>query len=311
MAVALNTPVERLGLKEKDVVFLKIFDRRFTARVQVESGARPWTMETERKYQQLILDTTPEHDPSGDALLRTLHFGNKQGDKENSGWTEEAGKEASLAFSMREYFRNELEAYGWFGNLLGKCFPLVHSTVRIAGTKVVDGLAGDDRYTYHPGFMMQHIDGFNLTDIVDHAPREAWQGICDAAVGIVEKYFHDMINEDISHRNFIVRKRAKEETELQSKSEKPNVGTGEKASGDYEVFMVDFVLSKVKDNSGILFWDEEKARYDEEGAVGYDMEEYLAGGYVYHRSKTYLELDETYPRDQHEQKERRLNTFYL
>lgn len=65
--------------------------------------------------------------------------------------------------------------------------------------------------------------------------------------------------------------------------------------GNFKVFMIDFALCRFRreyktDND----WRECKAHEDEEGAVGFVMQKYLQGGFVYHRSALYEKLDEYY-----------------
>ncbi|KAI9690112.1 MAG: hypothetical protein M1822_009073 [Bathelium mastoideum] len=117
-----------------------------------------------------------------------------------------------------------------------------------------------------PGILLEYIEGFPLTDIALHAPREDWQQICEDAIQIINRIGDRHIrNEDVKTRSFIVRK--------DPQSEK------------FRVCMVDFgscVLRKPDESDDE--WREWKAMQDEEGAIGLVMQRQLDGGFKYTRS---------------------------
>ena len=115
-----------------------------------------------------------------------------------------------------------------------------------------------------------------MTELSKHAPRDTWQHVCGDAIRIVNFISDRNIrNEDVKTRNFIVRK--------------------DPITAKLKVFMIDFACCELRrrdqDEQG---WRELKAIEDEECAVGYVMQRYLEGGYVYHRTRGYLKLDEEF-----------------
>lgn len=132
------------------------------------------------------------------------------------------------------------------------------------------------KYVDCPGILLQYIEGFPLTDPASYAPKETWQNICEDAIRIVNIIGdRDTLNEDVKPRNFIVHK--------------------EPVGSHFKVFMIDFALCKFRrQDQDEQDWREWKAMQDEEGAVGYVMQRYLTGGFIYHRSARYLKLDEEF-----------------
>lgn len=64
------------------------------------------------------------------------------------------------------------------------------------------------------------------------------------------------------------------------------------------VFMIDFGLCQFRRESrDEEDWRKWKLLQDEEGAVGYVMQRYLKGGFVYHRSPLYTKLDDDSQRE--------------
>lgn len=126
------------------------------------------------------------------------------------------------------------------------------------------------RYIGVSGILLQYIEGFPLTDIADHAPRERWQSICEEAIQILHRTGdRGILNEDVNTRSFIVKKDMR-------------------AGSRYKVVMIDFALCNFrKDYADDDDWSGWKAIQDEEGAVGLIMQDRLKGGFVYRRSNRY------------------------
>lgn len=82
------------------------------------------------------------------------------------------------------------------------------------------------------------------------------------------------MNKDVKTKNIIMRK---------------------EPEGKFKVVMIDFALCHFRrEYKSEEDWREFKAYEDEEGAVGYVMQRYLQGGFVYHRSALYKKLDEDF-----------------
>ena len=104
-------------------------------------------------------------------------------------------------------------------------------------------------------------------------PKECWQSIGEEAIWIVNVIGdRGILNEDVKRPNFIVQR------------QEANV---------CKVFMIDLALCLFRSESeDDAEWDQWKAMQDEEGTVVYVMQRKLKGGFTYHRSARYEQLDE-------------------
>jgi hypothetical protein len=122
-----------------------------------------------------------------------------------------------------------------------------------------------------PGILLEYIDGFMLSNIGENAPRVSWQRICDEAIRVVNIVCdHNVLNKDVRLENMMVR---------QKKGSKKG----------YEVFMIDFALSRLRGGDETNDeWRRAKWSQDEEGAIGYVMQSRLGGGFRYKPSDRYI-----------------------
>ena len=104
-----------------------------------------------------------------------------------------------------------------------------------------------DEFLEVRGFLMEYIEGFTLDEIIDQAPRETWQGICDEAISIVHRVSsYGICNRQIRPRSFVVRHE----------------------DGNYKVFMMDFGLVRFRMNAlEPGDWELLQADADEEGSI--------------------------------------------
>jgi hypothetical protein len=251
-------------------MILKLYDRRFATQLRKDEEIPPWTSDIEQEYRQFVLD-------GGAAdFIAKLRTHSNMVEEEGKSWNA-AQNEAYLYNYMRELYDAETEVYRRVQDIQGKdvprlvaSFPMLQSHSSLSPPGPVGG------YADFPAILLELIQGFALNELAAHAPRETWQYICEDAIRIVNVIGDRNIrNEDVSPRNFIV-------------CWKP-------VEGKFKAFMIDFALCKFRrQDQDERDWREWKAIQDEEGAMGYVMQRYLKGGFVYRRSDKYLKLDEEF-----------------
>ena len=263
---------------EGDMV-LKLFDRRFAMGFRKSEEISPWSLDIEQNYHQFILNgdaakLITELTADRDLPARNFHVWNS------------SQEETYLHDFMQGLYETETQVYNTLADLQGSHIPQLFSCVTMPlSTPVQNNMPLSapvqnnllSEYIDIPGILLQYVEGFPLTDIATYAPRDSWQSICEDAIRIVNLIGdRGILNEDVKTRSFIVQK-SPENQFL------------------YVVFMIDFALCNFrKEYANEIEWEECKARQDEEGAVGFVMQKKLQGGFVYHRSALYTELDEKY-----------------
>ncbi|KGO47738.1 hypothetical protein PEX1_040500 [Penicillium expansum] len=262
-------PVCPTTVWEGDMV-LKLFDRRFATELRQNDEISPWTSDIEQKYHQFILD--------GDAakLVAELAADRDLPGRNFDTWNS-SQEETYLHDYMQGLYETETQTYNTLADMQGKEIPRLFSCVTVpSSTPAQNTLLSE--YADIPGILLQYIEGFPLTDIATCAPRDSWQSICEEAIRIVNLVGdRGILNEDVKTRSFVVQSRPENQ---------------------FHVFMMDFALCDFREAyEDETEWEELKARQDEEGAVGFVMQRKLQGGFVYHRSARYRELDEKYKID--------------
>ena len=179
---------------------------------------------------------------------------------------------------MQGLYKTEREVYSTLKDLQGKRIPrLLHTltfpafSTSYATSKLIN------KYTAIPGILLQHIDGFPLSELSVYAPKSNWQSICDQAIRTINQItIMGVFNADVKTRNIIVSK---------------------DQQGRFRVFVIDFGTCHFRRECGSdREWWAWKAGEDEEGAVGYVMQRILKGGFVYRRSALSIELGREYMR---------------
>lgn len=245
---------------EGDMV-LKIFDRRFATQLRKDEKLRPWTSDIESDYHQFVLD--------GGASQFITEL-NNNGDIAQQGETWNSSRdEAYLYDHLSDLYETEVRVYDTLRDMQGNDIPQLLAYVTIPGCSLAE-MQPASQYIDVSGILLEYIEGFPLTDIADHTPRECWQSICEEAIQILHRMGdHGILNEDVKTRSFIVKK----DTRAESR---------------YKVVMIDFALCNFrKDYADNVDWSEAKAIQDEEGAVGLIMQDRLEGGFVYRRYNRY------------------------
>jgi hypothetical protein len=99
------------------------------------------------------------------------------GDCESEPWTP-AQDEACLYDWCCNIYNAEILAYRVPERLLGQGIPKLFATVYTAESE-------HQKYIDIRGILLEHIDGFHLSELAENAPKPHWQSVCDDAVSIV------------------------------------------------------------------------------------------------------------------------------
>ena len=233
-------------------VFLKLYDRRFSEQLRRDNGIDPWTRAAEKEYINAVCTGTARQ------FLHNLHT--IPNFEEDTGETWDDGQiETFLTDQVHKLFNAETAVYETLRDIQGKLVPRLIARVQLglslpnAGTSRTDTAES----LHIKGILFQHIDGFSLSELQDHAPNFEWQSIVDQAVAIVQVVGdHGILNRDVRPGNFIVQR---------------------DRSGFYQLFMIDFGLARLRGwNESDRDWAKAKLMKDEEGAVGLVMKKRLA-----------------------------------
>ena len=248
---------------------LKIYDRRFASHIREEVEASPWTDIIEEEYNIYMeegmgldfISRLPAHTITPLGLWKAK-------------WTA-AQKEAYMENYILESFRTEVEVYKRLRDVgvQGKDVPCLIACAILAVPEETFSATGHPPTTVdYPGILLEYIEGFSLYGPLTNVPGEAWQSICDDSIRIVHLLDQlNICNIDGKLHNLFVR---------------------EESARIYKVFMTDFALCVLREpDETEEEWREMKALQDEEGAVGYALQEVLSRGFVYQRSSVYMELD--------------------
>ncbi|KAJ5100271.1 hypothetical protein N7456_006323 [Penicillium angulare] len=260
MVVRIDCPA--LDLDGNDDIVLKVFDRRFAKQARDNYKMQPWSLELEKDYNHFISCE------GGLEFANALPSGTEEPPRTQDDLWNPSHEEAYLQFYLLGLYEAEKEAYQTLHDSQGKDVPRLIADVFISG--------GDTDFPQphsqeFPGILLQHIKGFPLTDITDHAPKELWQSICDDAIRIINLMGDKgILNEDVNTRSFIV--------DLD-----PEETLG------FKVTMIDLALCSFRrEYEDEQEWTESKAiEEEEEEAIGIVMQHKLGGGFVYHRSVRY------------------------
>ena len=240
---------------------LKLFDRRSVIPMRKEFGYPEWDLSCEEKYWEYV--------QSGGASEFTSWLYDGDNEEYDSDKWNTAQRETYLNDECHELFENEVAAYDAMKNIQGRYIPQLLAKATMNSHSVS---ASDSQYFFEvPGILLEYIDGFTLSDIEENVSRELWQQICDEAVQVVNIVCdHNVLNKDVRPDNMIVR-------------------ADEGSNHDYEVFMIDFAFSRLRQSDETDDeWREAKRSQDEEGAIGYVMQHRLKGGFKYKPTYRYI-----------------------
>lgn len=107
---------------------------------------------------------------------------------------------------IHNLYKAEVEAYETLKDLQRKQIPQLLACVTIPASnppqKQDESIS---RYLDSAGILLQYIEGFPLTDIERHAPREIWQHACDESIQLLNLISdHGILNKDVKTRSFIM-----------------------------------------------------------------------------------------------------------
>ena len=208
----------------------------------------PWDGYREKSFREFVY--------SGEAskFIREMY----QDDFVNSfQWTPAQDEALSHSVSQDSY-RNEIATYRRLEWMQGQNIPKLLATFKFE--------MSDFRPTTYSeffvvqGFMIEYIPGFLLSDLLEHVDCAKWQTIVDEVVSAIEAAGDfGVLNEDLDHRHFIVRK-----------EQRP--GTKEDEDARFVPVMFDFGQTHLCEEYGSLEeWLEAKCLQGEEDYVAVSM----------------------------------------
>ncbi|KAL9107117.1 MAG: hypothetical protein Q9187_008471 [Circinaria calcarea] len=186
--------------------------------------------------------------------------------------------EVYLYSKCLDLYDSECRAYDQLQDLQGNDIPRLIAKVRLplASPPSIQALLPAELHEIK-GVLLEFIDGFTLLELMEKAPKEAWQNICDQAIRVVHSCNdRKILNEDVQPSNVMVT------TQSQSQAEKA-----------YRVVILDFAQCRIREpEESDEEWGRAKWVQDEEGAIGQVMKSRLKKvGFdlVYNPSLRYLE----------------------
>lgn len=205
---------------------LKLYDRRFSNQLRSDFKASTWIPELEKDYQDFVASGDAEEFFSyWDAEQARDHEWMARYINNFKKWNA-AKREAYLQWKSIDSYETEKTAYEDMSDLQGLDIPKVFGEVLLKqpadfqGQGVNDATevtqdsstsstTSDDETNPDivkiPGILMQHVDGFLLSELHKHPPQDSWQSIADRALGILHRVQKcGIFNSDAAVRSFIV-----------------------------------------------------------------------------------------------------------
>lgn len=239
---------------------LKLYDRRFSTQHRNDWEAASWTPEVEQQYHDFVdCGDAEEFFSYWDAEKERDDYWTASYVNNRDRWST-AKRETYLQWDSTVTYETEKKAYERMSHLQGEDVPKVFGEVVLdqpSGTKEHNDDEEDDdvdtRIISIPGILIQHIEGFHLTDLHKNLSSEHWQTVVDSAVKVVSNIQDcGILNCDVNTRSFIVDPLS------------------------HKVMMIDFgIVCFREDAEGDRHWEELQATRDEQGAVALVMKSYL------------------------------------
>lgn len=248
-------------------IVLKVYDRRFATQLRSDERTPPWSLEIEHQFHQFI--------QNGSAERLIEKFKTDKYNKIDDVRKDVAHCETYLHYFSKKTFETEVRVYHQLSEYQGRHIPRFYGTVKVREGPGLD-LQSPDEYEDIQGILIQYIDGFRLTELSTHCPKEYWQGIGEDAIHIVHCLDSaGVLNVDVSMRNYLI-----------CKDEK----------GNYKAFMIDLGMCQFRQDFDGDYedWRQVKYFFNEEGAVGWGLWRSLKPDFVYHRTGFYKKLDEDF-----------------
>ncbi|CAI6336911.1 unnamed protein product [Periconia digitata] len=222
---------------------LKVYDRQFTPNFRAYHNAGQATSETEKRYTDFVRQ----------GAMPQFSEDYEQGDLNKYDGADMPKTEALCYIDTAKMHDTELKVYDRLADLQGSHVPTLLADVRLtpqyASADLDDSLK---EYLDIKALLLECIPGFPLVDLATEAPESDWPMICDQAMKTV-RYIaeHDFICGDRMLHDIVVRR------------------TQESV---YHTFFVDFALCQFREaGDSEEFWRGRKKQANEEGAVGYGL----------------------------------------
>ncbi|MCJ1422986.1 hypothetical protein MMC29_000867 [Sticta canariensis] len=243
---------------------LKIYDHRYVTKLEEEDKAQSFFFPQETTYSGFF-----QHDDSLDFLTRP------RGDRRfiKPEWNVEQ-TEIYLLHECLDLYERECAVYDRLKDFQGRDIPQLIAKVRLPVTPSWSDVQLAEYYKIK-GILLELIDGFTLSQLVDKAPRKDWQKICDQAIGVVQLCDEwGILNEDVRAANVLV--------------------TPLPLENAYRVVLLDLAFCRLRDSDEFgVEWRRTKGEQNDEGAIAMEMQDILQKvGFdlVYEPSCQYLGL---------------------
>ncbi|KAG9958953.1 hypothetical protein KCU61_g7886, partial [Aureobasidium melanogenum] len=258
---------------ETSECILKLLDRRFSTQAREDLELVSWTPELEQQFQDFVRNGDAEEffsywdaEKEFDRDWSAFHVANHRK------WSP-AKWEAYIQWQTIDLYEVEKKAYQLMAALQGVVVPkmlgevvldLPAEAVKItsdgeldedAKCTISEDINDNPSVSVIPGLLLQFVDGFELTDLHEHLPREHWQSVVDSSIATLRQIQAcGILNYDANTRNFII------------------------DPTSHKAMMVDFGITKFREDiDSDKEWDEMQA---------YKDEEFLVAMAIQHRLKT-------------------------
>ena len=237
---------------EEQRFVLKLYDHRYATQLRKDNKVSPFDGVHHEAYTAFV-----ESGAASPFLEQLQHDDDFCEPEDGPEWTI-AQNEVYLYSICSDMYDAECAAYDRLKHLQGKEIPLLNAQVTLRMPK--SSLNDSTSHFYSiKGILLEHIAGFTLAELIDKAPREAWQDLCNEAVRLVQRCNdHNILNEDVRPSNIIV-------CPLSSSNR-----------SEHRVVLIDFAQCRFRrPNESDHDWGRAKWTQDEEGAIGYVMKKRL------------------------------------
>jgi hypothetical protein len=212
---------------------LKLYDRRFSNQLRKDWDAALWSPELEKEYQSFVArGEAEEYFSYWEAEKGRFKDWSAIYVNHTNRWSV-AKREAYLQWEATDSYKTEKKAYEHMIDLQGEDVPKIFGEVFLRepsvfhGQNQIDATEPDrdevaatqadstsisssegDRdplMTNVPGILKQYIDGFLLSDLHQHPPRDLWQSIIDTTIEKLNRVQAcGIYNKDAQCRSFLV-----------------------------------------------------------------------------------------------------------
>ncbi|KAM0333406.1 hypothetical protein ACHAQA_002067 [Verticillium albo-atrum] len=223
--------------------FLKLYDRRYSKQSRSDWHTVDWTPEVE--CQLIDFSRTGEAQRFLKKWREDPDF-----DDDDDSWGI-AENETGLSENMQELSQTETKVYHSLRHHQGRLVPQLYAEV-ILQTGPQDDLGGSPELFDIPGILIEYIDGFRLSDLIQHTDQAEWNYLVNRAVEVTGEILNtgNVLDQDVRPDNMMV-------------CRDPAWERG------YRLVMIDFGNCRFRgENETMEEWGLAKHRQDEDGAMG-------------------------------------------